>query len=310
MVGIDIDIRHLRVTVTVADFRSYTAAARELRVAQSSVSRTVLDVERRLGVTLFDRTTRTVRPTVDGEQFLTIARRLLTEFDTALQHFDGYLAGTRGSVSVAALPSLAATMLPAVVSAFRENRSRVAVSIRDGLSREVLDHVTAGTVDMAVTVAATVPPGLHAVHVATDRFACVFPHGHRFAERDALAWPDLVREPFVTFDPTSSIRTYVDRTLSAHGIRLGPVTEARNIGAVAGLVAAGLGVSAVPALVLPMMGFAAVETRPLAGPVVERDIYLIHDPARPLSRPARALMDLLSSARSQQLTLPDGARWA
>nr|WP_245866073.1 LysR family transcriptional regulator [Prauserella marina] len=306
----DIGIRHLRTTVAVADLGGYTAAARELRVAQSSVSRTVLEVERQLGVSLFDRTTRTVRPTADGEQFLAIARRLLADFDTALNHFDGYLAGTRGTVSVAALPSLAGTLLPPVISAFRAERAGVVVTIRDGLSREVLGHVAEGTVDMAVTVAATVPPPLRARRVATDRFACVFPRGHRFAERAELTWADLAAEPFVAFDPTSSIRTYVDRTLSAREVPTGPVTEARNIGAVAGLVGAGLGVSAVPGLVLPMMAFADLDQRPLTGPVVERDLCLIHDPARPLSRPALALMELLASARSQRLRLPPGAEWA
>lgn len=305
----NIEIRHLRAAVAVADAGSYTAAAREFHVAQSSMSRTVLEVEQRLGVALFERTTRTVRPTADGEQFLTIARRLLGDFDAALNHFDGYLAGTRGAVSIAALPSLAATLLPQALSTFRAGRPEVTVSIRDGLSREVLDHVVAGTVDMAVTVTATVPSTLHARHIAVDRFVCVFPPGHRLGERAELDWTDLAGEAFVAFDPTSSIRAYVDQTLSELGIRTGPVTEARNIGAVAGLTAAGLGVSVVPGLVLPMMRFADLDTRPLAAPVVERDICLIHSPERPLSRTALALMKLLGDAKSQRLGLPDGVRW-
>lgn len=307
--GIDIGIRHLRAVAAVADAGGYTGAARKLHVAQSSVSRTVLEVEQRLGVRLFERTTRRVHPTVDGEQFLTIARRLLAEFDTAMNHFEGYLSGTRGSVSIAALPSLAATMLPHVLAKFRTARPDVAVTVLDGLSQDVLDHVARGSADMAVTVAATVPPTLHARPIAVDRFVCVFPPGHRFAEHSELAWNDLDGEEFVAFDPTSSIRAYVDRILSRHGVRLGSVTQARNVGAVAGLTASGLGVSAVPGLVLPMMTFAEINSRPLVEPVVERDICLVHDPTRPLSRTALALMELLANARSQRLRLPAGARW-
>lgn len=305
--GIDIGIRHLRAVAAVADAGGYTGAARKLHVAQSSVSRTVLEVEQRLGVRLFERTTRRVHPTVDGEQFLTIARRLLAEFDTAMNHFEGYLSGTRGSI--AALPSLAATMLPHVLAKFRAARPDVAVTVLDGLSQDVLDHVARGSADMAVTVAATVPPTLHARPIAVDRFVCVFPPGHRFAEHSELAWNDLDGEEFVAFDPTSSIRAYVDRILSRHGVRLGSVTQARNVGAVAGLTASGLGVSAVPGLVLPMMTFAEIDSRPLVEPVVERDICLVHDPTRPLSRTALALMELLANARSQRLRLPAGARW-
>lgn len=307
--GIDIGIRHLRAVAAVADAGGYTGAARKLHVAQSSVSRTVLEVEQRLGVRLFERTTRRVHPTVDGEQFLTIARRLLAEFDTAMNHFEGYLSGTRGSVSIAALPSLAATMLPHVLAKFRTARPDVAVTVLDGLSQDVLDHVARGSADMAVTVAATVPPTLHARPIAVDRFVCVFPPGHRFAEHSEITWNDLDGEEFVAFDPTSSIRAYVDRILSRHGVRLGSVTQARNVGAVAGLTASGLGVSAVPGLVLPMMTFAEINSRPLVEPVVERDICLVHDPTRPLSRTALALMELLANARSQRLRLPAGARW-
>lgn len=307
--SIDLGIRHLRVVVAVADEGGYTAAARRLRIAQSSLSRTVLDVERRVGVPLFERTTRLVRPTPDGEQFLAIARRLLIEFDAALNHFQGYLAGTRGSVSIAALPSLAASMLPEVLSVFRRGRAQITVAVRDGLSEAVLADVAAGVADMAVTVAPSVPRSLRARRIAADRFVCVFPPGHRFDDAKQLRWADLDGEPFVAFDKVTSIRPYVDKTLAEQSIELGPVTEARNIGSVAGLTAAGLGVSVVPALVVPMMGFAKLHRRIVTNPVVERDICLVHDPQRPLSRTAHGLMTTLVQAGTQGLRLPQGARW-
>ncbi|MQA12408.1 MAG: LysR family transcriptional regulator [Pseudonocardiaceae bacterium] len=307
--GIDLSVRHLRVVVAVADAGGYTAAARTLHIAQSSLSRAVLEIEHRVGVPLFERTTRQVKPTPDGEEFLAIARRLLADFDAALNHFQGYLEGTRGSVAIAALPSLAGSMLPAVLSAFRKGRPEVTVSVRDGLSEEVLGHVLGGTTDMAVTVSPTVPKTLHARRIAVDRFVCVFPPGHRFDSLERFTWRDLEGEPFVAFDHSTSIRAYVDRTLTEVGVELGTVTEARNIGAVAGLTAAGLGVSMVPALVDPMMGFAELHRRVATEPEVERDICLVHDPRRPLSRPAHVLMETLLQASSHDLELPSGARW-
>ncbi|WP_198009049.1 LysR family transcriptional regulator [Saccharomonospora saliphila] len=305
----DLEMRHLRAVVAVADHGGYSAAGQRLHLAQSSLSRTVQEVERRLGVALFERTTRAVRPTVDGERFVALARDVLSHADAALRHFEGYLAGTRGTVSVAALPSLAATLLPPVVSALRERLPEVTVRIRDGLSAEVLDHLRSGRADLAVTVADTVPPGPHTRPVAADRFHCVCAVDHPFADRADVSWADLSGEPFVAFDATSSIRAYVDRTLTRQRVELGPVTEARNVGAVAGLAAAGLGVSAVPALVLPLMSFADLHHRPLTGPAVERDIRLVHDPARPLSATALAMRDLLETASTHALRLPHGARW-
>jgi len=308
-VSIDLSVRHLRVVVAVADAGGYSAAARTLHIAQSSLSRAVLEVEHRVGVSLFERTTRQVRPTVEGAEFLRLARRLLADFDAALNHFEGYLAGTRGAVTIAALPSLAGSMVPSVVAELRRELPEVTVSVRNGLSDEVLARVVDGTADMALTVSPTVPEGLATTRIAVDRFVCVFPPGHRFDRRKRVSWRDLAGEPFVAFDHSTSIRAYVDRTLADTGVEVGPVTEARNIGAVAGLTAAGLGVSMVPALVVPMMGFAGLHRRAVA-PVVERDIRLVHDPARPLSRPARALRDTLLAAADRDLPLPTGARWA
>jgi LysR family carnitine catabolism transcriptional activator len=307
--SIDLTLRHLRVVVAVADAGGYTAAARELRVAQSSLSRTVQEVEHRLGVPIFDRTTRSVRPTVDGAEFLATARRLIAEFDTALNHFEGYLAGTRGSVSVATLPSLAASMLPAVLATYRRTHPDVAVSVHDGFSEEVLDLVARGAVDLAATVSTAVPASLAVRHVAADRFTCVMPPGHRLADGNETAWADLAGEPFVAFERISSIRSYVDGVLVGRGIRTGLVTEARNVVAVAGLVASGLGVSAVPSLVLPMMAFADLVARPLVDPVVERDICLVHDPRRPMSPAARGLLRLLAGDGERTFTVPAGVRW-
>ncbi|MBC7278614.1 MAG: LysR family transcriptional regulator [Nocardioides sp.] len=302
-------MRHLRVVIAVSDAGGYTPAARELHVAQSSLSRTVQEVEQRIGVPLFERTTRRVRPTLEGEEFLATARRLVAEFDTALNHFEGYLAGTRGAVSVAALPSLAGSMLPPVLAAFRRGHPEVAVSVKDGFSGEVLDLVVCGEVDLAVSVAARVPATLAGRHNAVDAFAAVLPAGHPLAAEEELRWADLAGQPFVAFERISSIRSYVDQVLAETGTRIGALTEARNIGAVAGLVAAGLGVSAAPSLVLPMMMFADVVVRPLVAPVVERDICLIHDPRRPMSRAALALMQLLLSAGEREIASPPGVRW-
>lgn len=308
--SIDIGIRHLRAAVAVADAGSYTAAAGLLLVAQSSLSRTVLETERRLGVPIFERTTRRVTTTAEGAEFVKVARRVLREYDAALAHFDGYLAGARGQVSVAALPSIAATLLPPVISAFRAARPEVTVVVRDGLSGEVLELVESGAVDLAVTVATTVPRDMSAHTIATDRFACVCSPGHPLAARDEVTWSDLAGEPFVAFDETSSIRWHTDRVLAQEGIELGPMTEARNIGAVAGLTAAGLGLTVAPALVVPMMRFADLAVRPLSEPRAERRISLLHHPGRPQSTTARALTDLLVRASSQGLALPEGVVWS
>ncbi|GAA0975328.1 LysR family transcriptional regulator [Nocardioides aquaticus] len=307
--GIDVGIRHLRAVVAVADESGYSAAAARLHTAQSSLSRTVQDVERRIGVRLFERTTRSVVPTREGAEFCLLARGVLAEHDRALAHFEGFLRGERGTVSVAVLPSLAATLLPPVLAAYRAARPDVAVEVRDGLAAEVTALVLSGAVDLALTVADDLPAALQAVTIAEDDYFLLVPARHALATRPAVTWADLGGEPFVAFDHASSIRTFTDRVLVREQVPLGPVTEARNVGSVAGLVGAGLGVSVVPALVLPMTGFADVVAVPLRDPVGRRAVRLLRDPRRPVAPAVAGLVTMLADAATHGIRLPAGARW-
>ncbi|MBP2325992.1 DNA-binding transcriptional LysR family regulator [Kibdelosporangium banguiense] len=308
----DLTVQQLRVIVAVHDAGSFTAAAEALLHAQSSLSRSVLEVERRLGVALFKRTTRRLEPTAEGREFVAIARSTLATFDANLRHFAGFLDGQRGRVRVATLPSLAAILLPAVVSVYQKAHPEVELSIEDALATEVLDRVRAGVVDFAVTVvsAATDPiDDLDVTAVATDRFCCVFPLGHAFEQADEVAWADLAGEAFIAFDRTTSIRQHLDLAFAESGSQPRNTIEARNISAVAGLVAAGLGVSAVPGLVLPLTKFAGLAHRPLGTPRAERRIAVVRIPQRPLSPAATAFSTAITEASRQGLALPPETAW-
>ncbi|ONI92052.1 LysR family transcriptional regulator [Saccharothrix sp. ALI-22-I] len=308
----DLTVQQLRVVLAVHDAGSFTAAAEVLLQAQSSLSRTVLEVERRLGVALFERTTRRLEPTAEGREFVAIARSTVAVFEGNLRHFEGFLDGCRGRVRVATLPSLAAILLPPIVSAYQHGHPAVELSIEDALATEVLERVRAGTVDFAVTVvSATSDPidDLHVTPVAADRFCCVFPPDHAFADRSEVTWSDLARESFIAFDRTTSIRQHLDRAFTESGTHPRNTVEARNISAVAGLVAAGLGVSAVPGLVLPLTGFAGLAHRPLGEPRAERRIAVVRVPRRPLSPAARAFLEAITDARRSGAALPPEASW-
>lgn len=307
--GIDLDVRQLRVIVSVFDSGGYTAASEALFLSQSSISRTVFEVERKVGVRLFDRTTRRVEATPDGRQLVAIARRLLAEFDAAMSHFQGYLEGTEGAVSVATLASIAGNIIPTILAHYQLEHPKVSISVQDAFASEVFERVVSGSVDFAVAAAPEPIESLSTEQIAADQLFAVFSRNHRFNKAVRITWEDFSSEPFIAFDPASSIRTHVDTALARVGARLGSVIEARDIGAVAGLVAAGLGVSVVPALVLPMVHFAGVRHRLIEDPVQERGIFLIRDQRRPLSLSVVGLMDAFRLAAVRGFVLPSGVRW-
>jgi len=308
----DLSLHQLRVVVAVHDAGSFTAAAEQLLQAQSSLSRTVLEIERRLDVRLFDRGTRHLAPTVEGREFVAIARATLGTVDANLRHFAGFLEGRHGKVRIATLPSLAAILLPGVISAYRDSHPDVQLSIEDALADEVLDRVRRGTVDLAVTVVSALAQpvdDLDVTPVVADQFCCVFPPSHRFAEVTDLYWSDLSDEAFISFDATTSIRQHVDRALADAHSRPRTVINARNIAAVSGLVAAELGVSVVPGLVLPLTEFASLRHLPLARPTMLREIAVVRAPGRPLARAAADFVESIAEASRRQLELPIRTHW-
>lgn len=305
----DLTVQQLRMVVAVANTGSFTAASEELLLAQSSLSRAVADVERRIGVPLFERTTRRVELTPEGLEFVEVASDIVRSFDSGMNHFNGFLDGTRGVVRMATLPSLAATLLPPLLATFRRGHPDVAVRIEDSLLGHVLEEVTSGQVDFAVTVTGDQPSGLRITPVAVDQFFCVFHRSHRFAGAAKLRWADLQDEPFIAFDPASSVRAHVNQAFARAGAEPDLVTEARNIATVGGLVAARLGVSAVPALVLPLLRFANLEHAPLTRPEVKRTVAIARDPGRPLAPTARAFLKMVTEAHASRLRLPPGAEW-
>lgn len=297
-VGINLGIAHLRAVVALADHASFTAAANWLQVSQPNLSRTVAEAERRLGVRLFMRTTRSVDLTGDGHEVTAYARRVLLEFDDGLEQIGRFVSGDRGTVTIACLPSIAATFLPPYIVNFRNSHPDVSVHIRDGLRDDVVASVRDGSVDFAVVAASGRANDLMRTTVSTDAFVCALPPNHALAQRTSLLWTDLADQPFVAFGPESSIASHVQLGLESAGVDVGPSVQAHNVAAVAGMTAAGLGITVIPELVVPMMSFANLVYLPIE-PTIHRTISVVQLPGRRQSASCTAFLDILVPALNE-----------
>lgn len=306
----NLSLRQLRAYAAVARAGSFTAAARELHISQSALSRTVADLERLLRVRLLERDTRKVMLTVQGAELLRTAERVLGVHDSELRRLERYLAGESGTVTIATLPSVAAVLLPEVVATFRRQWPDIGVRILDGLARTVLDRVATGEADLAITIDDDLPAGLRATPFVRDRFHAALPPDHPLAAHDHLTWAELASEPFIAIGADSSVRLFTDRAFTWSGSTPAHVIEAGNVATVGGLVAARLGTSALPALVRALMSFADLAHRPLTTPVVDRRLSLVLPAARALSPAATRFLDLLDALPSTTHELPTGVTWA
>ncbi|MEV0629550.1 LysR family transcriptional regulator [Nonomuraea wenchangensis] len=305
----DATLRQLTAYLAVAREASFTAAAAQLRVSQSTLSRAVADLERMLGVRLLERDTRNVQLTAAGEETLRVAEQIVDAHRSGMKELRRYLSGESGVMAMATLPSVAAVLLPRLVSAFRRQRPEVTVRIMDGLERAVVGRVLSGDADFAVTTIGAASDRLDHRPLIRDRFRAVLPESHPLADRDELTWEDLATEPFLAVGPQSSVRRLTDAAFAQVGATAAPAAEASNVATLGGLVAAGLGVSALPALVLPLLGPGRVVQRDLVGPVVERRLDIVVRARRTLPPAAAAFLEVLEEARVDGREVPPGASW-
>jgi LysR family transcriptional regulator, carnitine catabolism transcriptional activator len=299
----DLSLRDLHLVLAVAELRSFTAAAEVVHLSQSALSRAVNDAERRAGARLFTRTTRSVSLTPVGEELVRIARDAVGRHEQGLQEFALFRDGLGGVVRVAALPSVAATALPFVVAAIEAERPGVVVDITDTLAHVATDLLVAGRVDFAVTVPDGLPDEVAFRPLLHDRFHVVFRPDHAYHGRDRVTWRELSGERLVTFGAASSLRALTDSALAGVGAQPDQTFEAQNIAVIAGLVAAGLGVAAAPAQVLPLMAFAHLESAELVEPAVDRTLGLAYVPGRSRSPAASYVEEALVASGL------DGLRW-
>ena len=286
-------VRQLRLFLSVAETGSFTEAAVRAFTGQPVLSRVIKDLERGLGVRLFDRTTRSVTLTTDGRALRDIAVEVLRSYDRGLGRFAAYRNGQHGVLTAAALPSLAAGLLPAVLADFLGDHPDVDVKILDGNTTEVVEHVRSGAADLAVTELIADDGELSVHPLRHDPMIAVLPPAHPLAEHHELTWTMLADEPIIVFGPGSSLRRLTDLAFAQLTLLPTRLLETRAPATAAGLVAAGLGVSAITETVMPLMAFASLETRPLTDPRISRQLAVVHRRNPPLPPPASEFMTSL-----------------
>jgi DNA-binding transcriptional LysR family regulator len=244
----DVDARLWRSFAMVAEELHYGRAAERLHITQPALSRQIRDLERLLGVSLFDRTSRRVVLNRAGQAVLGQARRALAESDRAVRLARLAAHGDWGELAIAVLPAVALALLPAIIRAHRDAHPAIGVRISESFDDEQLTALAAGRIDAGFLRAAAAPPGICLETLLTEPVVAGLPADHRLARHDRIALSELAGEPLVFFPRHRSVLAYDEFIASCRAAGFSPaiVQEASGISAL-GLVAAGLGVTVVAA---------------------------------------------------------------
>ncbi|AKQ56079.1 LysR family transcriptional regulator [Bordetella hinzii] len=292
--NINLSMRDIDTVLVLGRTLNFRQTAAQLHLSQSALSTQVLRIEEALGVRLFDRSTRSVRLTAAGQVFLQQAANLQAAFREAIDAVGGIVRADQGQVAVAALPSLAARLLPRVLMAYRKAHPGVALKVHDVLSGPAFDLVRAGEVDFALTAADPQQADLHYEPMMSDSFILLIPPDHPLARsRAPLRWLDTADAAHVSMVQPSSVRQYTEWAFLQNRVRFQPAFEAEHLATIVAMVECGFGVAALPGIAAQAVAHQGLVERPLTGPVAERSIGLVTPRQRSLSPAAQALVDVL-----------------
>jgi DNA-binding transcriptional LysR family regulator len=296
--SINLSARDLDAFLALAQAQHFTRAAERCHLSQSAFSQKIARIEQAAGVALFERSTRHVTLTPEGEAFAEDARRIQQDLQHAVGQLRDLATLRVGKVAVAALPSVAAVWMPQVLARYRAAHPSIRVELFDTLAGTSLELLRAGTVDLAITAGGDLRE-FELAQLKQERFFLVCPPDHPLAGRRGVTLAHLDGQEFIQLARGSSVRQCVDAAAGGALGRPGGL-EAAHLATVAALVAQGLGVSVVPELTLfhfRRLGLAEVPVRH-AGLV--RPIYLARRKGKSLSRAAQAMAhEIAAQARGK-----------
>ena len=292
----DFTLRQLRAFATIARLRSFTRAAQVLHTTQPALSAQIRELEDALGVRLFDRNTRSVAPTRAGADLLPVVEQVLGALASVAARAEDVASRHTGRVVVAALPSLAATLLPGVIATMAARHPGIGVIVRDALAERTLGAVRAGDVDLALTSAPPHDRELVFAPLLADRMMAVMPRTHRLARTKVLRLVDLLATPLVLMDRESSVRRLVDAASASVGRLATPAYEVAFMATAIGLVRAGLGATLLPSSAAELREATGLCVREVDEPRIERPLGLLTQRQRGASPAVEAFVAILGEA--------------
>ena len=274
------DLRQLRHFVAVAERLHFGRAAAALHISQPPLSRSIRDLETRVGATLLARTRRRVELTPEGARFLEEARRILAQLERAVQDVGSMATGTGGRLRLGFVSLADYGVLPGLLKNFKAARPGIELALREMLSPDQVAALAAGELDFGLLLPPVADTELEHVVVQRERFVAALPARHRLArsvgkKTGRIAVRDLADDAFVMAPRgiAPGLHDIVAALAASAGFAPRVAQEAIQMQTVVSLVSSGLGVALVPASVANL-GRRGVVYREIADSHPRLDVWL------------------------------------
>ncbi|MCK9513629.1 MAG: LysR family transcriptional regulator [Pigmentiphaga sp.] len=300
-----IDFLGMQAFLSIVEQGGFLQAGAHLHLSQTAISHRLRKLEESLGVKLLVRTTRQITLTDAGRALLPGVRQAVRALEDSCELLRRQGETAPEWLAFGCLPTLAPNRIAPALRTFSERCPRIAVRVFDDTVNEIAQHVESGAAAFGISIAGARRPQLAAQVFAHEAFVVACAKGHRLADRARIRWADLHGEVLIRISLPAGNAATIDDVLGRRRTDFQWEYEVQHTALALDLVAAGLGITVVPALSVSRM--AGVVARPLEAPAITRSLTIITHPGRELPATARLLCELVvDEIRAQLARLPDG----
>lgn len=284
------ELYQLEYFMEAARHRSFTRAAAHLHLAQAALSEQIRKLETELGTPLFNRGHRETVLTAAGETLRQHAETLLERAAAAKRAVHDLVGLRGGRLTIGAIPSVSACLLPTAITAFRKRYPLVELALFEGTSEVVAQWVESGRVEFGVVQLPTSSGSFDEHPLFTEPFVALIAHTNPAAKQKSIILAKLADQPFILYKGRA--RDTALTACRAAGFEPRIACESSELETIRSLVAAGLGIAILPQLATrqPSVGCAVLRLR---GNPVERQVALLSRSGHTASPSATVFRDLL-----------------
>ena len=245
---LNISVRQLHYFLSLVQAGSFSRAADAVGVTQSTLSAAIQALEAELGVTLIDRTGRRMQLLPAGEDFLARARDIVARIEELPAHARQAERPLTTRLRLGVNPSIAPFFLPKVLPATAKAFPELQLTVREGLTRSLLESLRSGTLDVALVAHPYDLDEFEMAEIGRDPFFLAVRRDHALANRDRVDADDLLDEPFLLLESGHCLREHVMAAIGSKPAQTGGDVHATSIMTLVQLVQFGMGVTLLPEL--------------------------------------------------------------
>ena len=292
------EFHQLRYFVAVADEGSFSRAAAKVRVAQPSLSQQIRKLEAEIGQPLFDRLPRSVVLTEAGRCLLEYARQILASIGDARRCVDELKGKIAGDLAVGAIPTIAPYVLPELVVTFQNHYPDVTLHIVEDVTEGITRRIEAGELDVALASTCQRSPTLRVELLGREPLLALVPERHPLAKQTVVSFDDLKSQRFLLLHEMHCLSQQVHHLLESRRLLPEIALAGSQLSTIANMVAAEIGVSIVPKMMVNHQATPGCVSLPFAAPVPERELNVLYNPLRFQSKAAAAFREEAAAALS------------